>query len=289
MKAIIAVLLVLLLLGSLYFLSRPINKDGFSGRSEIPKDIYVTWHTKKLPAKMKQNVDYIQHTHPKFKIHMYDDNDCREFIKTYFDKDVLDAYDKLIPGAYKADLWRYCIMYQKGGIYMDIKLQPVNGFTFDKLLDKPHYVLDRPHHKYATHLTTELETFKEQCPVKAIQNSSDKRIWKTYVGLYNAFIVSPPKNGLMMKCIRGIVENCKKEEYGFSPLYISGPGLMGDLYFQGTDTYPEVELFNSINGNYIYTKDGIVMKHYSEYRKEQKKTSPKKYYYSLWYEKKVYM
>ena len=34
---------------------------------------------------------------------------------------MLDAYDNLIPTAYKADLFRSCILYKTGGCYFDIK------------------------------------------------------------------------------------------------------------------------------------------------------------------------
>ena len=41
--------------------------------------------------------------------------------------DVLKAYDKLIPEAFKADLWRYSIIYKKGGCYMDSGSYTVRG------------------------------------------------------------------------------------------------------------------------------------------------------------------
>jgi mannosyltransferase OCH1-like enzyme len=89
----------------------------------IPLNIYQTWHTKNLPTKMQENVNCLKRQNPEFKYYLYDDYDCREFIKKNFDKDVLNAFDTLIPGAYKADLWRYCILYKNGGIYLDINFK----------------------------------------------------------------------------------------------------------------------------------------------------------------------
>ena len=67
----------------------------------------------------------------------------REFISKYFNKDVLEAYDTLLPGAYKADLWRYCILYKMGGIYMDIKYTLSNNtYKLINLTDKEYYVRD---------------------------------------------------------------------------------------------------------------------------------------------------
>jgi mannosyltransferase OCH1-like enzyme len=69
--------------------------------SIIPLKIYQTWHTKELPTKMKECVDSLKQNNPRFEHYLFDDNDCREFIKDNFDIAVLNAYDSLIPGAYK--------------------------------------------------------------------------------------------------------------------------------------------------------------------------------------------
>ena len=51
--------------------------------------------------------------------HFFTDLECEEFIQTNFDNDVLIAYKKCPLAVMKADLWRYCIIYQNGGIYAD--------------------------------------------------------------------------------------------------------------------------------------------------------------------------
>ena len=53
--------------------------------------------------------------------YLFNDADCRAFIAREFPDDVLYAYDRLIPTAFKADLWRYCVLYKYGGVYLDIK------------------------------------------------------------------------------------------------------------------------------------------------------------------------
>ena len=53
--------------------------------------------------------------------YLYNDDDCRAFIRDAFPPDVVAAYDLLIPTAFKADLWRYCVLYKFGGVYLDIK------------------------------------------------------------------------------------------------------------------------------------------------------------------------
>ena len=55
---------------------------------------------------------------PTYKHILYDNSDCLNFIKNNFGKEYLITYNKIIPGAFKADFWRYCILYIKGGIYV---------------------------------------------------------------------------------------------------------------------------------------------------------------------------
>ena len=51
---------------------------------------------------------------------LHDQNDRDEFIKSNFDTATYNAYTSLKLGAAKADLWRYCILYKNGGIYLDM-------------------------------------------------------------------------------------------------------------------------------------------------------------------------
>ena len=68
--------------------------------TDIPLDIYLTWHTKVLPPYLKYNLDIAIKNNPEFKFNIYDVNDCRTFIQNNFDDDVLHAYDSLKPIAF---------------------------------------------------------------------------------------------------------------------------------------------------------------------------------------------
>ena len=223
----------------------------------IPLNIFQTWHTKDLPPKMKECVEELKNKNPEFKHYLFDDNDCREFIKENFNADVLYAYDNLIPGAYKADLWRYCVLYIHGGIYMDIKFMCVNGFRLIELTDKEYFVKDRPN----------------DCT-------------------YTALIVSKPGNNIFLKCIEKIVKNVKTKYYGETALDPSGPGLVGQFT---KHLFPSMELKfanttipNRIDKYYMTYKNKIVLTYYDGYRDEQKKFQKNKYYSDLWHERNIY-
>ena len=50
----------------------------------------------------------------------YLDNDIEIFLSTHFPPEVKEAYDALSPGAFKADLFRYCVLFVYGGVYADV-------------------------------------------------------------------------------------------------------------------------------------------------------------------------
>ena len=91
------------------------RKEGNGPKSVIPLKIYQTWETKDMPEKMRENVERLKSQNPDFEHHLFDAEDRSKFIQENFEEDVLKAYDKIIPGAYKADLWRYCVLYINGG------------------------------------------------------------------------------------------------------------------------------------------------------------------------------
>jgi mannosyltransferase OCH1-like enzyme len=259
-------------------------------KTGVPLHIYQTWHTKKLPKKMQDCVDRLVQDNPEFEHHLYDDDDCREFIRTQFDKKTLNAFDQLIPGAYKADLWRYCILYKKGGIYLDIKFQCEPGFKLIELVDREHFVLDRPYATKGLSLEEEIKTINNPNYLNQITKIADQQIWKNgNVGIYNALMVCKAGNPILLNCIQQIVRNVRNRYYGFNCLYITGPGLLGDEYFEGDyNKLEDFELFNSLNGDYIISRTGKILSHYPEYRKEQNHYSNVPYYGILWKEKKVY-
>lgn len=50
----------------------------------------------------------------------YDNDASAKFLDIHFPPEVREAYEILAPGAYKADLFRYCVLLIHGGIYADV-------------------------------------------------------------------------------------------------------------------------------------------------------------------------
>ena len=206
---------------------------------------------------MTHSILKIKNLNPNFNYFLYDDNDCREFIKLYFRHDVLEAYDKLIPGAYKADLWRYCVLFIKGGIYLDIKYTPLNGFKFINLTESEHLVYD-------------------------IDG----------VNIYNALMVCLPGNQLLINAINRIVENVENKFYGNSFLEPTGPKLLSKLITEDNKSIVDLnhtELNGDNNYRIIYFNGKPILKSYNGHINEREKNSKKRHYSHLWNERRIYL
>ena len=85
----------------------------------IPKIIIKTsWQTN-LPGNILKIFDDTLKLNNSYKLYYFDDSECEKFLQNFSER-ALKAYKKIIPGAYKADLFRYCFLYKYGGCYSDI-------------------------------------------------------------------------------------------------------------------------------------------------------------------------
>jgi mannosyltransferase OCH1-like enzyme len=92
---------------------------GTLENTDIPNKIIRTYHCKnKIPSKVYEN---IKEYAPNSEHIVFDDDECIDFLKKYFDKEIVEAFKNFKIGPHKADLFRYCYLYKYGGIYFDIK------------------------------------------------------------------------------------------------------------------------------------------------------------------------
>ena len=108
----------------------------------IPKIIHQTFETKFTPPGMSRARGSWSANNPEHVYKFYEATDRIDFIKNNFPVSVLKAYHDIIPGAFKADLFRYCVLYINGGIYIDIKYNTINDFKLKYLCNREHFVLD---------------------------------------------------------------------------------------------------------------------------------------------------
>jgi mannosyltransferase OCH1-like enzyme len=196
-----------------------------------------------------------------YEYNFLDDKQGEEFIKNNFDEDVLKAYKTLIPGAYKADLLRVCLIYIHGGVYADIKVKL--NYPLDYFLDRD-LVLVKDH---------------------------------GIIQIWNGFFAAVPKHPFLKNIIEKIVERVKIKYYGYNGTDITGPLLW---YKEFTKYFMTLNYGNEIKKDYrmmqlikyddclIISKNGNYEPYMSFKKGYHKYYDIKKSYPILWNEKKVY-
>jgi mannosyltransferase OCH1-like enzyme len=154
----------------------------------IPKNIYQTWKTKELPSNIQNQIDIMMKLNKDYKRFLYDDNDIDKYIKENYSERIYNAYCKLNIGAAKADLWRYLILYQFGGIYLDI--DSIIKTDLNKIIkDNDEFIISREKNKGI---------------------------------LLQWFFIVKPQHPVLLKIINKVIDNIEKKVSN-DLMYVTGP------------------------------------------------------------------
>jgi mannosyltransferase OCH1-like enzyme len=251
-------------------LTRPTLNHTPIRTQKIPKIIIQTNEYNKIPKEMYNATLTILRDNPDYSYYYFDDLSSRKFIKDSYPRRIVDAYDKLIPGAFKSDLFRYCILNLWGGVYIDMGM-----------ISK-----------------TPLDSFIE--PSDEFISPDDNHTG----GLYNAFICTIPGHPIVKKALEMAVKNIESGFYGKHPLEITGPALFAKAFQNVTKqivkpglvlpggiktiSYQRKE-FCTTGGDIFDPEKGLILKtRYPEYHIDRLWYNTKKHYTDIWREKKVY-
>lgn len=230
---------------------------------KIPYTIIQTHNHDKISESMKNAMMKIMKFNPEYEYKYFNDDDRKNYLKDNFGEYYVNLYDSLVPGAYKADLFRMCYLNKHGGVYID------SGFD-------------------------------EIFPLRDLIESNDEFIAPQDMGgngIANGFICSIPNHELSSKNLDLMVYNISKKLYRLSSLHITGPGALGESY---NSLYGQLRIGNKNNikiishersgnifnrRNIIKYNDKIIFNtRYQGYDDDRKETR----YSDLWTAKKVY-
>ena len=178
----------------------------------------MTWETNSFENDFRNLVYKWKDNNPEYDLIIHTAVMRESFIKYYFDKRVYNAYCKIKPGAFKADLWSYCILYIFGGIYVDI-----DTLCIGKLND---------------FIQTEYENNNNQ------KNYKDKDNDKQFIefisavdfntnpnegqhNLTHGFMSIRPRHTIMLDCIQRVLYNVENNFISKSKLDFSACGVLG--------------------------------------------------------------
>jgi hypothetical protein len=89
----------------------------------IPRLCHQTWRSHVLPPRIEELRATNKRRNPDVEFLLYDDSDVATFLTTHFPPDVTRAYSRIDSrlGAARADFFRYCVLFVRGGMYLDVK------------------------------------------------------------------------------------------------------------------------------------------------------------------------
>ena len=161
----------------------------------ITKVIFQTMETTLLPNEMCEAINKWKELNPEYQHIYFTSLDRRKFIKQHFPKYVYKSYNTILPGAFKADLWRCCVLYIYGGIYADSRTVPC--MPLEKLINKTDtFIIPRDR-------------------------------WRSW--LWNGFICSRPKHPILKSIITNICNSISNKEYMENPLDVTGPSCVAKV------------------------------------------------------------
>lgn len=162
----------------------------------IARIVWQTFKTDVVPIRMHNASASWSHKNPDCDYNFLVDSACAQMIED-FDQELLECYRRTPPGAFRADIWRYCALYHFGGIYADI--DTVCKHPIGKLIQE-----------------------NDQFIVSYDANRTK---------LFNAFICSTPKHPVLERILNNIKSTLLDEQqyetikHNPSLLYdITGPG-----------------------------------------------------------------
>ncbi|GMI14543.1 hypothetical protein TrVE_jg10520 [Triparma verrucosa] len=147
---------------------------------DTSKNYKYIWQTAKHQSDVPPKVaERIKKFAPNYEYVFHDDAAAEEFLAKHFDERVLAKYKGFKVGAHKADLWRYCVLFKMGGVYMDIETVLLR--SMDEILADAS-----PHVTY---------TVNSAVPDTVMQG----------------FIAAPPNSAFFEKCIQDVMDTPEEE------------------------------------------------------------------------------
>lgn len=164
-------------------------------KQRIPFSIYQTFKSRKITKRDYNRIMNTIKLNPEYDYYFYGDNECIDFLQKHFGDDYVKAFHSLVPGAFKADFWRYAILYKLGGIYIDLDVR-----------------LYEPLRYYCTDINF--------ISVKDV----------TLNGIYQAFLGCTQYNPVMKLTLEKCLYNIQTKFYGEHELEVTGPLLLSKCY-----------------------------------------------------------
>ena len=253
--------------------------ESYNFDNTIPKVIYRTgpFNLDELPNEILKLYNDSLSNNVEYSLFYFNDVDCQTFISDFYGADILKTYNNLIPSAFKADLFRYLILYKFGGVWMDFSMSlniPLNEIIYNY---KQIYVRDRIHLLHHG--------------------------WQKNVSIYQGFLCTIKNTKVLKLAIDKSLKNIRQKNLTPSCLAVTGPILLGTIYreleIDGTKGAETMKIGKINDDIYVYQfeyehdnvildngKQIITIKHPTHHKLLYKN---KDHYGELWNQQKVFL
>lgn len=209
-----------------------LSTSNFGIYIKVPLNIFQCYNKKLLNDDINNNIKTIKDYNPEFNYFLFDEiTDCNKFIFDNYPHYVYNAYNQLIPIEYKNDLWKYCILYKYGGIYIDTKFYC--NYKLINFIDNNFF-------------------------------ASEIDYYNNKLLIYSGFIITKPNNPIFLRAINTIIYNIKNNYYGISEKYPTSSGLLGSIF-----SINRLKSNLIYDGSNILYKNQIIMRSYNKIQKKE--------------------
>jgi mannosyltransferase OCH1-like enzyme len=143
-------LIIIFIFIFIFIKSKPQYEFFKNNKHLIPKIIHQTSYHEfdSLPISLKNNIEKIKKENPDYDYRYYNNDLCELYILNNYGKEMLDIYNKINPkyGPARSDIFRYLLIYNEGGVYIDLKSSFNN--PLNKIIKKDdQYLISNWNHK----------------------------------------------------------------------------------------------------------------------------------------------
>lgn len=89
--------------------------------STIPSVVYQTWEVAYLPRRLHNSVTKFRDMNPEFSFYLFSKDERDAYIReNWGHSQISEIYDRARFGPLRTDIFRYCLLFERGGWYFDI-------------------------------------------------------------------------------------------------------------------------------------------------------------------------
>jgi mannosyltransferase OCH1-like enzyme len=97
------------------------TRSSATSESLIPKVVYQTWEANKLGKTHVKLLEDFRCLNPEYSFEFFDGTRMDHYMeRVYGSHPIFPIYQKAKFGPLKTDIWRCCILFERGGVYFDI-------------------------------------------------------------------------------------------------------------------------------------------------------------------------